>query len=200
MKEQTIKSLKSLPVKLSTYEVRSAMNYIQNFLDEQGFGYFSSGMFSRCYRRPEDDYVIKVFNSKKDPAYYGWVKKIQKLNSVHIPKIYSIIEIKLETENICLVFIENLIKQSEVPYPVFKTLMSEYFSIEIDHPRQGISLELEEWIISSADETFEPINKVLLELLNDSDIQLDIHNGNIMYRRTNQEYIPVFIDPVCPIA
>jgi hypothetical protein len=186
MKLSELKGYKSNPL----YNILQNSINIKEFIENlRANGYkeylLGEGYFSGVFARPQDDYVIKIFN--KDPGYNKFLKYVlENQNNPHVPKIRGK-PIKL-LNKYRIVRIEKLSDLNSAEHKEIYDKLYYYIFNKYPYPNKTIEniTDIKNYII----ENFPNILPIL-ETMKDNKSILDFHEGNIMFR----ENTPVITDP-----
>lgn len=140
-----------------------------------------SGVFGTVYARPEDDYVVKIFQPDKGYKRYLDYMQTNRMNP-YVPKIRGK-PIKLPND-LTMVRIEKL---KEIDMNLFTEIKYLQNPKEGDHVYRAVRKSFEErypQFLNLLDELKSMSNR-------GSGLALDIHPGNIMMR----DNLPVITDP-----
>jgi len=173
----------------------SSINEIYDFLDTLGFEEIGNGLYARCYSKPSLKYVIKVFDALEDEGYNLYLSKIEKIKNKYTPKIFYVVNAKFTEQGtpkrIKFVILEKLHEYSKIGMGKCNTIIKKYFGCYIDEMQYKITDDC----ISSYDEQLRYIVEQIYDI--SQEWEMDIHDGNIMYRKSKKSFVPVFTDPIC---
>lgn len=162
-------------------------------LSKEGFSIVESGCFADVLINEKENFVIKIFSA--DKAYLSYVNAIKNRNNIYFPKIYKIIEKIINKIKYYIVFIEKLLSISEMNNDVLIDTLYHHLNFK-DTPDD---------LYHYFNVNYIPINKelsrawcLILNILFRSrgKFRRDMHEYNIMYRKTRKGFIPVLTDPL----
>lgn len=191
------KGISSIKNKTASYKkaLGGKFDYPQdliNFLEDNNFKKKGEGVFSSVYADDSHKVVIKINKGKIDDSYIKFANFCRKENSPHLPKLgkirkfgdyYVLAMEKLETSN-SSDFNEMCDWIDEAARAVSTNLRGKQSVLDAEVPEVYKSQK-------------EDIIKVIRDMksLLDSDIDFDLHSGNIMLRGNTI----VLIDPIASV-
>ena len=168
--------------------------YIDQLI-ESGHEELGAGCYAEVYSIPGDDSkVIKVgqcdFSFADDP-YLEYIKRIDPTNPF-CPVVHSVELVKFLDCHRYIVHLERLTEYSKVPNgpEVNQQWFKDHRVSSLD--RKNVELNVADDRIVDVMDTIHAICHEALHFT-----CTDIRQNNVMYRNTNQGWIPVFTDPVC---
>lgn len=184
VKSKTIK-------KISSKDLKDYKQLI-SFLKKDGYKQIGSGMYAYCYAKKGEDFVIKIFNIEYDRPYYAYLNKIKKLKNPYTPKILEVIKKNIGKCRYCLVVMEKLKHYQDLKVHEVIYLVKKHF--DLDSIKQSYD-ELT-WDFETPIKALQRVFKILNEINLKMPCYTDIHEDNIMFRKIEQGFFPVIIDPL----
>ena len=165
---------------------------LKALLRKNKFYLSSTGRYACCYTKKNTAYVIKVFEKNIDLAYWSYLKRIKKSNNPYTPRIYNVIERVINRRKYIIVILEKLICWKNIKEEELSEILIEHFDYKNIYDSYEVLIE-----------DYEPTNKMLkrlwktlLDICENLQCIFDNHKYNIMFRQENNNYFPVFIDPL----
>lgn len=148
-----------------------------------------TGAYAEVFKRPQDNYVIKIFG--EDKGYLTYLKyMMQHQNNPHVPKMHGSLVKPFKDRPLYIVRME-ILKPKEWDEEAHRDLV-----FAIDYALSGSPTDSARYkrLIKKQYPQLLPVIEDIQKILGDNtNFRNDIHTGNIMYR---EDGTPVITDPL----
>lgn len=167
--------------------------YLQK-LESRGYKKVGQGFFAVVFAKPDRDYVIKIY-ADEDEGYNCFLNMIMERgkNNPHFPKIYSIKNLGNGFRRVKMEKLQPF-EEYNTDHPTVKTLRSTLRTDKGDFFNE-VFKRLGENKRLKKSEIYKAVNLVL-DVRDYEGGSLDLHNGNIMFRKLGKRLQLVITDPL----